>query len=183
MNEPHSALTIQVSSEYYQHTDLQQLPSSNLDDLSSLGLWEQALCWDALPRMHQPCIDLSGAVVRQTPKVFAIQLSHPLPKTIGFSFPESPHWTMKLPAPNQEANNADKTIKQEDSQDQSAPDPTSEPDHSNPNNNGKKTRLTPPRNLIRLEDRLYYVLQPPLESIVQNAKLTFPFQPFPYQMD
>jgi len=133
--------------------------------------------------MHQPCIDLSGAVVRQTPKVFAIQLSHPLPKTIGFSFPESPHWTMKLPAPNQEANNADKTIKQEDSQDQSAPDPTSEPDHSNPNNNGKKTRLTPPRNLIRLEDRLYYVLQPPLESIVQNAKLTFPFQPFPYQMD
>jgi len=183
MNEPHSALTIQVSSEYYQHTDLQQLPSSNLDDLSSLGLWEQALSWDALPRMHQPCIDLSGAVVRQTPKVFAIQLSHPLPKTIGFSFPESPHWTMKLPAPNQEANNADKTIKQEDSQDQSAPDPTSEPDHSNPNNNGKKTRLTPPRNLIRLEDRLYYVLQPPLESIVQNAKLTFPFQPFPYQMD
>ncbi|MFM8188559.1 MAG: DEAD/DEAH box helicase [Pirellula sp.] len=133
--------------------------------------------------MHQPCIDLSGAVVRQTPKVFAIQLSHPLPKTIGFSFPESPHWTMKLPSPNQEANNADKTIKQEDSQDQSAPDPTSEPDHSNPNNNGKKTRLTPPRNLIRLEDRLYYVLQPPLESIVQNAKLTFPFQPFPYQMD
>lgn len=183
MNEPHSALTIQVSSEYYQQTDLQQSPSSNLDDLSSLGLWEQALCWDALPRMHQPCIDLSGAVVRQTPKVFAIQLSHPLPKTIGFSFPESPHWTMKLPAPNQEANNADKTIKQEDSQDQSAPDPTSEPDHSNPNNNGKKTRLTPPRNLIRLEDRLYYVLQPPLESIVQNAKLTFPFQPFPYQMD
>jgi SNF2 family DNA or RNA helicase len=183
MNEPHSALTIQVSSEYYQQTDLQQLPSSNLDDLSSLGLWEQALGWDALPRMHQPCIDLSGAVVRQTPKVFAIQLSHPLPKTIGFSFPESPHWTMKLPSPNQEANNADKTIKQEDSQDQSAPDPTSEPDHSNPNNNGKKTRLTPPRNLIRLEDRLYYVLQPPLESIVQNAKLTFPFQPFPYQMD
>lgn len=183
MNEPHSALTIQVSSEYYQQTDLQQSPSSNLDDLSSLGLWEQALCWDALPRMHQPCIDLSGAVVRQTPKVFAIQLSHPLPKTIGFSFPESPHWTMKLPAPNQEANNSDKTIKQEDSQDHSAPDPTSEPDHSNPNNNGKKTRLTPPRNLIRLEDRLYYVLQPPLESIVQNAKLTFPFQPFPYQMD
>lgn len=183
MNEPHSALTIQVSSEYYQQTDRQQLPSSNLDDLSSLGLWEQALCWDALPRMHQPCIDLSGAVVRQTPKAFAIQLSHPLPKTIGFSFPESPHWTMKLPAPNQEANNSDKRIKQEDSQDQSAPDPTSEPDNSNPNNNGKKTRLTPPRNLIRLEDRLYYVLQPPLESIVQNAKLTFPFQPFPYQMD
>jgi hypothetical protein len=133
--------------------------------------------------MHQPCIDLSGAVVRKTPKVFAIQLSHPLPKTIGFSFPESPHWTMKLPAPNQEANNSDKTIKQEDSQDHSSPDPTSEPDNSNPNNNGKKTRLTPPRNLIRLEDRLYYVLQPPLESIVQNAKLTFPFQPFPSHMD
>jgi SNF2 family DNA or RNA helicase len=43
--------------------------------------------------------------------------------------------------------------------------------------------MRPPKDLVRLEDRLYYLLQPPLETIVQNAKLTFPFSPFPYQMD
>ncbi len=50
-------------------------------------------------------------------------------------------------------------------------------------NQSKITRMRPPGDLVRLEDRLFYVLQPPLESIVATAKLSFPFQPFPYQMD
>jgi SNF2 family DNA or RNA helicase len=36
---------------------------------------------------------------------------------------------------------------------------------------------------VKLEDRLYYVLQPPLETLVSNAKLDFAFQPFPYQFE
>ncbi len=36
---------------------------------------------------------------------------------------------------------------------------------------------------MRLEDRLYYILQPPLESLVGSANLSFPFQPFPYQYE
>ncbi len=44
------------------------------------------------------------------------------------------------------------------------------------------TRLKPPGDLIKLEDRLYYLLQPPLESLVHSNALSFPFEPFPYQM-
>ncbi|HEX3872361.1 MAG TPA: DEAD/DEAH box helicase [Pirellulales bacterium] len=45
------------------------------------------------------------------------------------------------------------------------------------------TRLRPPRDLVKLEDRLYYVLQPPLESIFADCALEFPCQPYPYQFE
>jgi SNF2 family DNA or RNA helicase len=44
------------------------------------------------------------------------------------------------------------------------------------------TRLRPPGDIIKLEDRLYYVLQPPLETLAKNHSLTFAFDTFPYQM-
>ena len=113
------------------------------------------------------------------PKVIPIALNCPLPKTIGFSFPESPHWlkpvSVDRPTPAGKGTDAsDSDILEQEEPVEEASSPTEPP---------KRTRLTPPKDLVRLEDRLYYVLQPPLESIVQNAKLTFPFQPFPYQMD
>ena len=43
------------------------------------------------------------------------------------------------------------------------------------------TRIKPPGDIIKLEDRLYYVLQPPLETLLQSDALHFPFEPFPYQ--
>jgi SNF2 family DNA or RNA helicase len=46
---------------------------------------------------------------------------------------------------------------------------------------GTRTRVTPPADVIRLEDRLRYVLQPSLESLVDTRSLSFPFRPFPYQ--
>ncbi|HEV3023166.1 MAG TPA: DEAD/DEAH box helicase [Pirellulales bacterium] len=45
------------------------------------------------------------------------------------------------------------------------------------------TRLKPPGDVIKLSDRLLYVLQPPLETIVAGQALDFPFHPFPYQFD
>ena len=178
MDDHSQSLSIQIHSEYYDRTE-----SSNSSAPEVLGLWQDSFGEDSLPRMHSSSIGLSGLVARQAPKVLAIQLSHPLPKAIGFSFPESPHWTIKWPEPTQPGKVADSKADlkndAEDKQDDAAEEASDVP--KNPS--GKKTRLSPPRNLIRLEDRLYYVLQPPLESIVQNAKLTFPFQPFPYQMD
>lgn len=109
------------------------------------------------------------------PKAIPIALNCPLPKTIGFSFPESPHWLKPTP-PSLDAPNKPETNQPEENNQESQ-------EVSQPATPPKRTRLTPPKDLIRLEDRLYFVLQPPLESIVQNAKLTFPFQPFPYQMD
>ena len=47
----------------------------------------------------------------------------------------------------------------------------------------KLTRIRPPGEMIKLEDRLYYALQPPLETIVSGQFLHFPFHPFPYQFE
>lgn len=47
----------------------------------------------------------------------------------------------------------------------------------------KYTRLKPPGDLVKLEDRLFYVLQPPLEVWAAGAQVEFPFRPFPYQFE
>jgi SNF2 family DNA or RNA helicase len=45
------------------------------------------------------------------------------------------------------------------------------------------TRIRPPSDLVKLEDRLYYVLQPPLEAVLADGALEFPCRPFPYQFE
>jgi len=46
-----------------------------------------------------------------------------------------------------------------------------------------RTRIKPPGDIIKMEDRLFYLLQPPLESLVSAGSLGFPFAPFPYQLE
>ena len=43
------------------------------------------------------------------------------------------------------------------------------------------TRLRPPRDMVKLQDRLFCMLQPPLESLLQHSTVDFPFEPFPHQ--
>src|SRR5690606_16864783 len=45
------------------------------------------------------------------------------------------------------------------------------------------TRIKPPGDIIKLEDRLLYVLQPPLESWIGAQSLDVPFAPFAYQFE
>lgn len=45
------------------------------------------------------------------------------------------------------------------------------------------TRIRPPHDLVRLEDRLRMLLQPPLESLLNVESLEFAFQPFSFQLD
>ena len=47
----------------------------------------------------------------------------------------------------------------------------------------KVTRIAPPRDVIKLQDRMFYLLQPPLETLVSGGRIDFPFDPFPYQFD
>lgn len=47
----------------------------------------------------------------------------------------------------------------------------------------KPTRLKPPSDALSLEDRLFYVLQPPLETWLSGQELIMPFEPFPYQYE
>ncbi|MBX3414645.1 MAG: DEAD/DEAH box helicase [Pirellulales bacterium] len=48
---------------------------------------------------------------------------------------------------------------------------------------GPYTRVRPPGDLVKLEDRLHYLLQPPLEVWMQRHALELPFPPFPYQLE
>jgi SNF2 family DNA or RNA helicase len=105
------------------------------------------------------------------PPAFSIQFQLAPPKTLGFAFPDAP-WARNWLAGNPSAKTSVQlVVKKEEGTDPSQATPS------------RKAKLRPPGDLVRLEDRLYYVLQPPLETIVQNAQLTFPHQPFHYQMD
>jgi SNF2 family DNA or RNA helicase len=43
------------------------------------------------------------------------------------------------------------------------------------------TRIRPPRDMVKLSDRLYCTLQPSLETLLTQATIDFPFAPFPHQ--
>ena len=45
------------------------------------------------------------------------------------------------------------------------------------------TRIRPPGDVIKLEDRLHYLLQPALEALLAERSLEFPLHPFPYQLE
>lgn len=45
------------------------------------------------------------------------------------------------------------------------------------------TRIKPPSDVIKLEDRLHYILQPSLQSLLAERSLAFPQHPFPFQFE
>lgn len=47
---------------------------------------------------------------------------------------------------------------------------------------GHSTRIHPSRDIVKLKDRLHYILQPPLETLIRNERIVFPFNPFPFQL-
>ncbi len=48
---------------------------------------------------------------------------------------------------------------------------------------GRRTRIRPPEDVLKVHDRLFYVLQPPLETWLNTENFEFPHPPFPFQMD
>lgn len=59
------------------------------------------------------------------------------------------------------------------------------PKNSDKKKPGKKcpTRIQPPADALSMEDRLFYILQPPLESWLAGQELVMPFEPFSYQYE
>ena len=47
----------------------------------------------------------------------------------------------------------------------------------------KRTKVKPPKDAVSIEDRLFYLLQPPLETWLKGQELIMPFEPFPYQYE
>jgi SNF2 family DNA or RNA helicase len=52
-----------------------------------------------------------------------------------------------------------------------------------PSQAGRATRFKPPADAVKLQDRLYYLLQPSLEALINEGALDFPNHPFTYQLD
>ncbi len=45
----------------------------------------------------------------------------------------------------------------------------------------RRTRIQPPKDIVKLGDRLFYLLQPPLETLLESSTLELPFPPFDFQ--
>ncbi|MCH7686545.1 MAG: DEAD/DEAH box helicase family protein [Planctomycetes bacterium] len=92
--------------------------------------------------------------------------------TFGFTFPEA------IPVlPNKEESQS--SSQPEASESILPPQAAVKNDHRQQKR--KSTRLKPPDDALSLEDRLFYVLQPPLETWLAGQELIMPFEPFPYQ--
>ncbi len=140
--------------------------------IHKLDIGTYATGWQGMLNRSAPIEIQSQSIQGLDIAVVPIKLQSALPKTLGFTFPESPNYaTPQTPAPAEAV--AKPTVP--------LPNTPQEPRASLPSN--RHTRIAPPRDLIKLEDRLYFVLQPPLETMAASAQLHFPFQPFPYQME
>ena len=102
------------------------------------------------------------------PGAVSVPIRHLKIKTRGFVFPHGAGWAK--PAADQPLAAAPSLAAQAPARDE-------------PGAERRFTRIKPPGDIIKLEDRLFYVLQPPLETIVANQALHFPFHPFSYQFE
>jgi SNF2 family DNA or RNA helicase len=106
-------------------------------------------------------------LVSNRPEVLSIPLNRLQLKTHSFTFPQASANTAlankSAEPPNGEA---------------SRPAPGPWPLASGPS----RTRFKPPSDIVKLRDRLHYVLQPSLETLLMDSSLHFPFVPFPYQL-
>ena len=57
------------------------------------------------------------------------------------------------------------------------------PQPPRPRLDGKSRRIRPPSDTVKLQDRLFYLLQPPLETWLSTENFRFPMEPFPFQLD
>lgn len=92
----------------------------------------------------------------------------PRVRTVGLSFPEALQF---LPPKKEEEPKLAVPAKRETEAKQ-----TDEADK-------KPVRIKPPKDALKLEDRLFYILQPPLQTLLAGREMLMPFEPFPHQYE
>lgn len=117
---------------------------------------------DQLSDLETFAMEMPEILVRS----FPIKLSAIKPKANGFLFPGGGGWTPPKLAAGEQVDAAER--KRRLKKIRAA---------------GYKHRIKPPGDIVKLQDRLFYVLQPPLDLLVGSGQLNFPFEPFPYQLD
>ncbi|TWU33765.1 DEAD/DEAH box helicase [Novipirellula artificiosorum] len=121
-----------------------------------------------------PADTISWSLETIEPRSLPIRVSPLKTRVTGFLFPESSRWTP--PSAMAPAASNDKPIGLHC---EAEPVPPAKPG-KRPQN---RHRIKPPSDVVKLQDRLYYLLQPPLDQLVGSGQLNFPFEPFPYQLD
>ncbi|MFO0919766.1 MAG: DEAD/DEAH box helicase [Planctomycetaceae bacterium] len=113
----------------------------------------------------------SVALLKAAPTVIGWKPHRPKIQTYGLTFPEGISF---LPPPESKPEKLEKIAPpQADSADQA--EAASKPK--------QLTRLKPPSDALSLEDRLFYLLQPPLQTWLAGQELIMPFEPFPFQYE
>ncbi|MDG2222597.1 MAG: SNF2-related protein, partial [Rubripirellula sp.] len=111
-----------------------------------------------------------------TPRAFPIRVPVLKTKCVGFQFPQSGSWTSLKETKKEPTSLAAESKKISTLRDQ----PSGE---SGKAAKLRRHRIKPPNEVVKLQDRLFYLLQPPLDSLVGSGQMKFPFEPFPYQLD
>jgi len=125
----------------------------------SIGMKPECLEEASVLQFSLPAVASSESLTNnEPPATVSLKFAKIPPRTFSFIFPETPAGLSATIAP-------------------SATCPLAPPSSAR----GKTTRIKPPGDIIKLQDRLYYVLQPPLETLLQSDALHFPCEPFPYQ--
>ena len=128
-----------------------------------LAPWNEFLVRPAAVAVHRWGQDACPAEAAEHAcpvRVVSIPIQRPAVRVSSFTFPEA-----KMPAvPEAERR-----------------EPSAQPHPIGPPLS--HTRIKPPGDIIKLADRLHYVLQPSLESLLAEGSLSFPFRPFPFQFE
>ena len=89
--------------------------------------------------------------------------TRPQVKTFGLTFPEADELIAASPEP--------------------AAKPSKRPAKCRGGRRHSRTRIAPPQTALSLKDRLFYLLQPPVESWLRGQEMVLPFEPFRYQYE
>jgi SNF2 family DNA or RNA helicase len=120
----------------------------------------------AVLRLPAPPTVLTTKIVLQTtkPRPLTLAIRPPLVKTVSFAF-RPPAASQFEQAATAATSFAPRVVDSESIQ------------------ASRVTRVRPPADTVKLEDRLYYLLQPSLETLIHEGALEFPCRPFAYQLE
>ncbi|MDP1563745.1 MAG: SNF2-related protein, partial [Pirellulaceae bacterium] len=152
------------------HTAVDPSPEP-IVEIQSIDFSTERLAVDAHLRHTSDGVVPNGIVPAiEPPQVIQGMCKVPVVRVFSHIFPESPQWLAPKPNPIKSPTSESKAkVPVESANDKPRP--------------STRTRINPPKDLLKWTDRLYYLLQPPLESLLSSEILDFPFQPFQHQME
>jgi SNF2 family DNA or RNA helicase len=139
----------------------------------------------ATPLPSRPSLAVSSTFIFDDakPAVVSATLKYRRPKVLSYFFEATPELLARnsgAPRPRKPA--AGPAPAAATGEAAAASTPTGDGNSEAPAQSKKQhTRIKPPGDVVKLSDRLFYLLQPPLEYLLAGNTMEFPFEPFPYQ--